>query len=337
MKKGTVIAIAVAGVLALGGGSVYAAEQIAKSSAIGSDSAKNFAFVDAGVLPEDAQVRDMDFEFEHGKFVYEIEFVANGIKYEYTIDSKDGRILEKDSEKLPGVIMADAGKETENKKEAPVQDTGAETPENNNEAEPASGREDGAPGETGKGKADTGTSKKTAPAKTGVSESSGTQRIGLSKAKSIVLKDAGLTGKKVTYSEAQLEKDDGRFIYDLEFRYGSKKYEYEVDAYTGKILEKDVETVKTSGPAGNTGSTGSSGTSNTSGSKKVISVAEAKAIALKKVGLTEKQVTFTKAKLDREDGEYEIEFYVKGKNEYEIEINAYTGKVLEVDIEAWDD
>lgn len=63
----------------------------------------------------------------------------------------------------------------------------------------------------------------------------------------------------------------------------------------------------------------------------------AKEIALNHAGLSASEVFFKKSKLDREDRimVYEIEFYY-GNWEYEYEINATTGAILEYDIE-WDD
>ena len=76
MKKATVIALILVGVIALGGGTIYAVGQIAKSNAITEETALNFAYVDAGVLPENAEVVSVEFEWEKGKFVYEIEFIS---------------------------------------------------------------------------------------------------------------------------------------------------------------------------------------------------------------------------------------------------------------------
>jgi uncharacterized membrane protein YkoI len=63
-----------------------------------------------------------------------------------------------------------------------------------------------------------------------------------------------------------------------------------------------------------------------------ISLATAKKKALKDAGLTASKVTYTKAKLDRDDWEYEIEFYTSSA-EYEYEIDAYTGDILSKDVE----
>ena len=56
--------------------------------------------------------------------------------------------------------------------------------------------------------------------------------------------------------------------------------------------------------------------------------------ARRHAGLSAAEVSFTKAKLEKDDGlrKYEIEF-IKGSTEYEYEIDAATGSVLEYDVE----
>lgn len=64
--------------------------------------------------------------------------------------------------------------------------------------------------------------------------------ITAAKAKSIALKHARMTTSKVVSLRAKRDREDGRVIYEVEFR--SKKnrrieYEYEIDAKTGRILD----------------------------------------------------------------------------------------------------
>ena len=132
-------------------------------------------------------------------------------------------------------------------------------------------------------------------------------------------------------------------VYDVDFvLVGKTKYEYEIDAVTGEIREESIETVRTAAPkTGNTGA--KTGAPAGSGQKEAfnapISLEEAKAIALERAGKRADEVTFGKAKLERDDGvwSYEIEFFVPGVMEYEYEIDAETGAVLEEDVERWDD
>ena len=73
-----------------------------------------------------------------------------------------------------------------------------------------------------------------------------------------------------------------------------------------------------------------------SGGTGLITLEEAKAVALKHAKLTADQVTFVKQKLEREDGRqvYDIEFYTSDYKEYDYEIDAATGLILEVDYDA---
>ena len=62
----------------------------------------------------------------------------------------------------------------------------------------------------------------------------------------------------------------------------------------------------------------------------VIGMEKAKALALAHLGLRE--ATFTQQEYDREDGVYELDL-ISGSTKYEFEVNAFTGKVVEVERE----
>ena len=65
--------------------------------------------------------------------------------------------------------------------------------------------------------------------------------IGVDQAKNAALSDAGLSASDVSFAKAKLEKDDGMRKYEIEFRKDGTEYEYEIDADTGAILERDIE------------------------------------------------------------------------------------------------
>ncbi len=48
-------------------------------------------------------------------------------------------------------------------------------------------------------------------------------------------------GNAPTLEEIELDDDDGRMVYELEFEYQDKEYEFEIDAYTGEILEFEID------------------------------------------------------------------------------------------------
>lgn len=140
--------------------------------------------------------------------------------------------------------------------------------------------------------------------------------IGGESAKKFALDFVSLSKKDVTFLLADLEYDDGRWVYDIEFYSDDKEYDITIDAKSGKVLDYDYEIENWQRPSN-------------SAESKDIGVDKAKNIALKHADLKEKEVTSLKIKLDDEDGQrvYEVEFYVN-KIEYEYEIDANNGEIL---------
>ena len=144
--------------------------------------------------------------------------------------------------------------------------------------------------------------------------------ISADRAKEIALNDAGVKESSAVFLRANLDWDDGRMKYEVEFYSGNTEYDYEIDAVTGAILssDRDLEDFQI-------GSTGSSA----SGS--YISAERAQQIALAE---TPSGSTVVKCQLDRDDGrtQYEIEIR-NGWTEYEFEIDAVTGTIIGRDID----
>ena len=57
----------------------------------------------------------------------------------------------------------------------------------------------------------------------------------------IVLKHAGLDKEEVRFAKTELDLDDGREEYEIEFFYGGIEYSYTVDAVSGEILEYEAD------------------------------------------------------------------------------------------------
>ena len=55
------------------------------------------------------------------------------------------------------------------------------------------------------------------------------------------LNDAKVKSSNARFVTAKLDREDGRVVYDVEFYAGNKEYDYEIDAYTGRILSKDTD------------------------------------------------------------------------------------------------
>ena len=135
-----------------------------------------------------------------------------------------------------------------------------------------------------------------------------------SRAKKIALADAGVKAANAVFLKANLDWDDGRMKYEVEFYSGNTEYDYDIDALTGAILSSDRELENFD-----------IGTVS-SGSGNVISAEKAKSIALNRAPSGS---TVVKCQLDRDDGRtiYEVELR-NGRMEYDCDIDAVSGQIL---------
>ena len=150
--------------------------------------------------------------------------------------------------------------------------------------------------------------------------------ITLDRAKEIALAHAGLEETDVTFVKSWLETDDGRQEYEIEFYRGNTEYDYDIDALTGDIVSYDSDAENYS----------RSDSAQSAGNNTYIGEEKAKSIALAKVpGATESDIRLY---LDSEDGKPVYEGSILFNNtEYEFEIDAVTGTVLQWNYEPADD
>ena len=65
--------------------------------------------------------------------------------------------------------------------------------------------------------------------------------IGYAKAKSIALNHAGVSESKAYDMDIELDDEDGRLVYEVEFKSGNMEYAYEIDASSGAVLKHEAE------------------------------------------------------------------------------------------------
>lgn len=141
--------------------------------------------------------------------------------------------------------------------------------------------------------------------------------ITLDQAKTAAITHVGQTTENVTFVKAEVDYEDGRLVYELEFyTTDGKWYEYEIDG-AGSVVKWEYDAEKYAAYQA-----------------QATQLEDAKAAALKAAGLAAADVIWGKVKTDYEDGRliYEGEFYYNGL-EYEFEIDAATGAVLDWDID----
>jgi len=307
-KLAIIISAVIVAVIAIGTGMFAYARDVARKNSIGIDNALNIAMADAGATQENTTVTKAKMDFEKGVFVYEIDFTVNGTdEYDYTIKASDGTILDKDRDTAD--IREDSLEKRNNTSSASnettkqiVDETTLQTTQNTTQVQTS--------------QAQKASTEKESTAAEKASE------ISLDKAKTIALNKAGVSKDDAKFTSAHKDSDDGVFYYEIEFVTSSFKYEYEIDL-NGNVISYDRDPIKT-------GSVSAS-----SPKAKYIGADKAKSIALNNAGVSSKNVTFTKAKLEFDDAApiYEIEF-VTSSQEYEYEINAVSGKIISHSSEA---
>ena len=262
-------------------GSLYAKDRIERNDLLTESDAVKFAYVDAGISPKSAPSYEAKLLKEDGIYVYKVVISSDDTKYKYTIAANNGEVISSESARIAqnkknntsssdttgieendtnndsnkantlekngkNVISNAKSKDKPNaNKTADNQTTGSKL--ENDVAEndkPVQGKSDV------KNVADNESNNTSSGKTSTVSEVAASRHyISMDKAKSITLKDAGFRPSFVTFEKALLKKDDGKVMYEIEFFTSTYEYEYEVDAYTGAILSKDVDPLSPSDKA----------------------------------------------------------------------------------------
>lgn len=251
-------------------GGIKSEGKASAKSYIGKDAALSAALKAAGLTKDQVKNIEIELDYEHGVMVYEVEFDRGFDEYEYDINAKTGAIVAYDNEingkevkfeknddaasksyigkdaALSAALKA-AGLTKDQVKNIEVKldnDDGVmvyevEFDRGYDEYDYDINAKTGAVVAydneiSGKDVKSTGSSNKnTSAAKENV--------IGKAAAKSAALKHAGITEAQATQLKVELDRDDGKLVYDVEFKSAGYEYDYEIDAVKGTILQSDKE------------------------------------------------------------------------------------------------
>ena len=149
--------------------------------------------------------------------------------------------------------------------------------------------------------------------------------IGKDAALDKALNHAGVLLGNIFDLSIELEYDNGKMVYEVDFKSGGYEYEYDIDALTGAVVKFEKERGDITANAPTTGTENGN----------YIGLDAAKTIALNKAHITTSDITDYKAWFELDDGkaQYEIKFRV-GTTEFDITIDAVTGAVLQFEQEA---
>jgi len=157
-------------------------------------------------------------------------------------------------------------------------------------------------------------------------------KISEQEAKEIALKHADVKEADTTNLKIKLDTEDGVVIYEIEFNVETKEYDYDIHATNGNIISYDVDH-EDDKDDDNNNSSSNNNASNEGTPSNIISEAEAKKIALEKVpGASDSDI---RIHLDNDEGRYVYEgTIIYDSKEYDFEINAQSGNVIEWDSES---
>ena len=208
-------------------------------AAITQDQAKEIALAEAGVTAETVQGLTAHLERDDGRKYYEVDFYVDAVEYDVEVDAETGEILKYDRE--GGAVTTTTAAPTTTTTAATVNTTRVDVDKSNidvsEEAKELQGLAVGAD-------MDTGTIAHYDRDGDMVPVDDTTFDLDAAKkAKQTALADAGFTAEEVENLTIWIDYDDGKMYYDVEFFKDGTEYEYEIDRETGKIVDKDIDTV----------------------------------------------------------------------------------------------
>lgn len=263
-----------------------------QSTDIGESAAKEIAFTDAGTSAEQVQYLWSKMDYDDGKAVYDVEFVVDGVEYDYEIDAVSGTILSVDQE-------ADHYR-------AADQTTASQA-----------ASQAGSNAASQKTTAQSGSSAQIANQNTAAQQDN---YIGEQAAQDAALTHAGVSAQNASFVRTKLDFDNGRWQYEVEFYDQGTEYDYSIDAVTGEVLgyDYDAEYYTANNAAASQTAPGAQ-----------ISAEDAKAIALAHAGVSAQDAQRMEMGFDNEHGRsvYEFEWHV-GRTEYSCDVDANTGDVV---------
>ena len=281
------------------------------SSSISQEEATTIALEHAGVAKEDAVSLSVQQEYEDGRDIFEVKFSTQDTEYSYDVAQKDGEIINYnyDSTGTPpaGASEGSSASGTEAQEAQAVQE------------------------EIDKAQQDQSAAESQAKAvEDAVDEAT---------AINAALEHAGVT--EASFHRVELDYEDGREVYEIEFFSGNTEYDYTVARDTGEILsyDQDIEGWGLGNGQQNGSGNGNgrkngqdNGAASASGP---ITLEEAVQLVLDRVpgaSASDVQIEF-----ERDDGKdiYEGEVTCN-RTEHEFQIDASTGNFIEWSVDYQD-
>lgn len=160
------------------------------------------------------EITEIELDKELNKVVYEVEVISNGKEYDLTLDGNSGEVL-----KLKEKTVYTKENQSDDKKND-------------------STKEKETPNISVKEKSTNDEKNQTEQKQNENKQNNQQENTVINEEKAIEIAKSEFPGTLVSM---ELDRDDGRLIYEIEIVNGNEEAEIEIDAYTGEILVLDID------------------------------------------------------------------------------------------------
>ena len=229
---------------------IQSSGQASDSAYIGVEAAKSAAFAHAGLDTSQVTMGEVDFDYEDGCMVYELEFYADGAEYEYDIDASTGAVVKSSREGGWSGGGGTGSGGTVDRGEAAAQSAAlAHAGVSQEQAESLRVKRDFDHGRVEyevefwvgateyEYKIDGSTGAVLEQEQKTHHSNGNSADVGEQTALNTALAHAGVSQDQVYDLEVQRDRDDGCLEYESEFKTGGWEYEYTISAADGTILD----------------------------------------------------------------------------------------------------
>ncbi len=207
------------------------------SGVSGIEQAKAAALKDANLTASEVRFTKTVQKMDDGVQIYDIDFYHGNNEYEYEISATDYRILERDHDIRTARSNSATAQSTQKSAAASTTNTNGTTRKNNT----ASASATKSSGTARKNStASASTTKSNTSTQSTTAAASG-ELVGVDKAKSVALADAGLDASSVVITKEKLDWENNIQVYEIEFYHNQTEYDYDIDAKTGTVYSKDID------------------------------------------------------------------------------------------------
>ena len=246
------------------------------SNFLSEDEIRAIVFNHAGVNANDVREFEIELDDEHGIWVYEVEFKAGNIEYDYVVNAVTGEIIKSETEvdddptaapgtprptQQPGseflsedeiraIVFSHAGVNANDVREFEIElddedgiwvyevDFKAGSIEYDYVVNAVTGAIIRVETEIDDDPtAAPGTPRPTAQP----TQQPGSELLSEDEIRAIVFSHAGVNANDVREFEIELDDEDGIWVYEVEFESGRHEYSYEVNALTGEIIDYEID------------------------------------------------------------------------------------------------